>query len=236
MNFAIVDDDRIFAEQLASRVTAVCKENSIASSVEYFENPDAILQDEKFSKFHIILMDIEMPGVNGIEAVQEINRLRTSDTTPYIVFVTAQDSMVFEALRQFPYSFVRKSCIRDVDECVLNISRKAESVPTYSVKKGRGVKVLELSRIIYLEKQGNYVTFHTLDGDYQERSSIDKKYADLMPFGFVRPHIGCLANASHIIEFNSANIVLSDGTEVNLSRSYKKECKEKFQEWMVRLK
>lgn len=236
MNFAIVDDDRIFAKQLASRVVAVCRENSIVSSVEYFENPDEILIDEKFTKFHIVFMDIEMPGMNGIEAVQEINRLRVSDASPYIVFVTAQDNMVFEALRQFPYSFVRKSSIQDVDECILNISHRVESAPTYSVKKGRGVKVLELSRIVYLEKQGNYVTFHTLDGDYQERSSIDKKYFDLMPFGFIRPHIGCLVNASHITEFNSSDLVLSDGTRINLSRSYKKECKEKFQEWMVRLK
>lgn len=234
MNFAIVDDDRVFAKELAARIYAVCAENSVVSDIEYFENPDTILIDEKFEKFHIIFMDIEMPGMNGIEVTQEINRLRTSDTTPYIVFVTAQDNMVFEALRQFPYSFIRKSSVTDVDKCILNLYRKMESAPTYSVKNGRSVVVLDIDKIIYLEKQGNYVTFHTTEGEFQERSSIGKKYADLMALGFVRPHIGCLVNAAHITEFNSSVILLSDGTEVSLSRSYKKECREKFHEWMVK--
>lgn len=236
MNFAIVDDDKLFAQHLTSRIEAICADNGLDSSVEYFENPDSILADDMFSKFHIIFMDIEMPGMNGIEATKEINRLRTSETIPYIVFVTAQDGLVFDALREFPYSFIRKSCLDDLGECILHISRRVSSTPTYSVKKGRGVSVLQVSRIIYLEKQGNYVNFHTMDGVIQERSSIDKKYSDLSHHGFLRPHIGCLVNAAHITELKSTCVVLSDGTQINLSRGYKKEFKNRFQHWMVRLR
>lgn len=234
MKIAVVDDDRIFSQQLILRIQNVCAEHAIQSSVDYFDNPDVILSDDVFTKYQIIFMDIEMPGMNGIEAVKEINHLRTSDTAPYIVFVTARDNMVFEALREFPYSFVRKSCISDIDECVLHISRKVSCESTYSVKMGRRVKVLEVSHIVYVDKQGNYVTFHTSDGDFQERSSIDNKYGDLFVYGFIRPHIGCIVNAAHIVEYNSSGLVMSDGVKIPISRSYKKECKEKFSDWMVK--
>lgn len=234
LKFAVVDDDRIFSQQLIQRIQNVCAEHSIQSSVDYFDNPDIILSDDVFTKYQVIFMDIEMPGINGIEAVKEINRLRTSDTTPYIIFVTAQDNMVFEALREFPYSFVRKSHIGDIDECILHISRKVSCDCTYSVKMGRSVKVLEVNRIVYVDKQGNYVTFHTSDGDFQERSSIDKKYGDLSAYGFIRPHIGCIVNAAHIVEYNSSCLVMSDGVKIPISRSHKKECKERFNDWMVK--
>lgn len=234
MNFAVVDDDRIFAEQLILRIQKVCDEHSIQSSVDYFDNPDFILDSVVFTKYQVVFMDIEMPGTSGIEAVKEINRLRTSDTIPYIIFVTARDNMVFDALREFPYSFVRKSCIEDIDECIIHISRKVICEPTCSVKMGRSVKVLEVSRIIYIDKQGNYVTFHTSDGEFQERNSIDKKYSELAEYGFIRPHIGYIVNAAHIVEYNSDHLVMCEGTRIPVSRSYKKECKEKFSDWMVK--
>ena len=236
MRIAIVDDERLFQEKIRERVTSVCNQFSIECKIKTFDSPVLIMDEDDFSAFDIVLLDIDMPGMNGIELAKQINRTRRSETLPYIIFVSAMDNLVFDALKQFPYSFVRKTHLEELDKCVLNIYKKLKNSPVYAVKIGRTTKLIELSKTIYLEKQGNYVSVHTTDGVLQERSLIDDKYKDLAQFGFVRPHVGAIVNANYITDINSNYLCLSNGKEMSISRTYKKEIKAKYQEWLVKMK
>ena len=104
------------------------------------------------------------------------------------------------------------------------------------MKIGRTTKLIEIDKIIYLEKQGNYVDIYTTEEVLQERSLIDDKYKDLAKFGFLRPHIGAIVNANYITDINSNYLRLSTGKEMSISRTYKKEIKAKYQEWLVKMK
>lgn len=236
MRIAIVDDEALFLKEIEERLTAVCSQFNIECKIKCYESPMFIMDENDFSGFDIVLLDIDMPNINGIVLAEQINKTRHSNTIPYIIFVSAMDNLVFDALNQFPYSFVRKSHLEDIDKCILNIYKKLKNSPVYAVKIGRTTKLIELDKTIYLEKQGNYVYFYTTEGVFQERSLIDDKYKDLAQYGFVRPHVGAIVNAKYISDLNSNYLRLSNGKEMSISRNYKKEMKVKFQEWLVKMK
>lgn len=236
MRIAIVDDESLYLEEIEKRITDVCNKYNIEHKIECYKTPMLIIDEDDFSAFDIILLDIDMPCINGIDLAKQINRTRHSETLPYIIFVSAMDNLVFDALKQFPYSFVRKTHLEELDKCILNIYKKLKDSPVYAVKIGRTTKLIEIDKIIYLEKQGNYVDIYTTEEVLQERSLIDDKYKDLAKFGFLRPHIGAIVNANYITDINSNYLRLSTGKEMSISRTYKKEIKAKYQEWLVKMK
>ncbi|MBQ7964506.1 MAG: response regulator transcription factor [Ruminococcus sp.] len=236
MRIAIVDDESLYLEEIQKRITDVCNQYNLEYKIECYKSPMLIIDEDDFSAFDIVLLDIDMPGMNGIELAKQINRTRRSETLPYIIFVSAMDNLVFDALKQFPYSFVRKTHLEELDKCVLNIYKKLKNSPVYALKIGRTTKLIELSKTIYLEKQGNYVDIITTEEILHERSLIDDKYKDLAQFGFVRPHVGAIVNANYITDINSNYLRLSNGKEMSISRTYKKEIKAKYQEWLVKMK
>lgn len=236
MKFAIIDDHQIYLQILSERVSTVCKRYDIDFTIKCYDAPALLYDDNYLTSFDVVLLDIDMPHINGIELANKINRCKSSKDVPYIIFVSGMDHLVFEALNQFPYTFVRKSQLENLDKCILNIDREIKNSPAYSIKTGRTSVVVKIEKIICLEKEGNYVNFYTTDGVYQERSLIDDKQKDLAQYGFIRPHIGALVNANHIIEINSNHLRLSNSKEISISRTYKKETKEKYQEWLVRMK
>lgn len=104
---------------------------------------------------------------------------------------------------------------------------------TYTIRNGRHIDTLIIEEIIYLEKKNNYVIFHTASGVYRERTKIEEKYKDLVNFGFVRPQIGYLVNIKYINDIQLSSVVLDDGTQVPLSKKYRKSLKDEYFDWMV---
>lgn len=230
MKILIVDDERVFADRLNQYVIKICADCQITAEVKVTEDPGFLLQNSK--SFDVILLDIEMPECSGIELALELNKQKSDSEKPYIIFVTNRDSLVFEALKQQPYSFIRKSHPEELEPCLKRLARLCEKSDYYSIKTGRDIVRLSLNDIYYLEKQKNYVFYHTERGSFPERTTIDKK-SDLLQKGFLRTHIGYMVNIRHIEKISSAEIILSDGTAVPLSRKYHDEVRKRFFEWMV---
>lgn len=236
MNIAILDDDLNFESAMSMMVAKICEKHKIECFVMSFSSPRELLFNCEYRKYDLILLDIEMPEVNGLEFAEKLNIQRDINEPPYVVFVTGKDNLVFEALKKFPYSFVRKTQLQDIEECIINIYKKIHTAVTHTIRMGRAVKVVDINKIIRLEKQGNYVYFYTTEGKFQERCSIDEKYKELKEHWFMRPHIGFLVNPAYIQSFDNTDLLMSDGTQVPISRNYKKELKSNLHTWMVKRK
>ncbi|MBQ9742959.1 MAG: response regulator transcription factor [Ruminococcus sp.] len=233
MKVCIVDDDPVFAHRLKNALDLVCVKHGFSLKSTIMDAPDDIIQRDVYSKFDIIFLDIDMPIMNGLEIADRINAERDCSELPYIVFVTAHDHLVFEALKKYPYSFVRKSHIDEIELCVLNINKKFIVSPTYTLKSGRDLRQIELRRVIYLEKHGNYVSFYTKDGEVQERATLTPLHKELSAHGFVRPHVGYVVNAACIVEYKKDYIKLTNGKVISISRGYRTSFREEYMEWMV---
>lgn len=231
MKIAIIDDEKAFAERLRSYVLTLFAEKHTAADVTVTDDPENILYTGK--QFDVILLDIEMPGCSGIDLASKINEQKGGSDKPYIIFVTNRDGLVFDALKQQPFSFVRKSHLEDLEPCFDRLITLCESEVYYPIKSGRDIERVALKEIFYLEKQKNYVIYHTARGTISERTTLDKK-TDLLCNGFLRTHIGYLVNIRCIEKIRTGEISLSDGTIIPLSRKYSDAVRKQFFEWMAK--
>ena len=230
MKIAIIDDEKAFAERLRATVLKIFAEQHTAADVTVTDDPENILYTGK--QFDVILLDIEMPGCSGIDLASKINEQKGGSGKPYIIFVTNRDGLVFDALKQQPFSFVRKSHLEDLEPCFDRLITLCESDIYYPIKSGREIERIALKDIFYLEKQKNYVIYHTARGMISERTTLDKK-TDLLCNGFLRTHIGYMVNIRCIEIIRTGEISLSDGTIIPLSRKYCEAVRKQFFEWMA---
>lgn len=230
MKIAILDDEKAFAERLRSYVLKVFSEKHTAVDVTVTDDSEFILHNGK--QFDVILLDIEMPGCSGINLASKLNEKKSINEKPYIIFVTNRDGLVFDALKQQPFSFVRKSNLEDLEQCFDRLIMLCESDIYYPIKSGRDIERVALKDIFYLEKQKNYVVYHTARGTISERTTLDKK-TNLLNNGFLRTHIGYMVNIRCIEKIQTGDISLSDGTIIPLSRKYSDAVRRQFFEWMA---
>lgn len=233
MNILIIDDEHVVLNLLRETVIQLCEKERIPVKVKVEDDPVLAINEEKYKHSDVILLDIDMPDLSGIEIASAINERKGKSDKPYIIFVTNRDELVFDALKEQPYSFVRKSHLEDLNVCLQRIQEKISATDVYSIKTGRGIDNLYIKDIIYLEKKNNYVLFHTEVGVYKERTNIELKYSDLYSYGFLRPQIGYLVNVRYIEKIMKSTIVLTNGVDVPLSKKYSRAIKQDFFEWMV---
>lgn len=230
LKIAIVDDEIAFVERIERIVTETCKQLNLNLSIDKYSNGFDIL--DNYKKYHLIFLDIEMPSINGIETAQKLNNLKGSSEIPFLVFVSSHDELVFEALKSFPYSFVRKSDIND-NNCVSKLIMKITKLikdngRTIIIRTGRNDVVLKVADIIYIEKYKNYSYIYTQDEKYPVKSSLSFYEEMLDDNGFTRCHEGYLINLNNICKIGDKAILVSNGETIPMSRNKVKTLKQAF--------
>lgn len=234
MNIILIDDDIRYLEKLRKTVDTLCRAERIQAKISDTDDPREVIEDELWKKNDVILLDIDMPKLSGIDLASQINALKGDAEKPYIIFVTERDGMVFEALREQPYSFVRKSAIEDFVPCLKKIKSRLNAEDTFAIHTAGALNRIPINEIMYIEKQGNYVVFHTVSIELKERASLEEKYSELKAYSFIRIHAGCAVNPRYIRTVEADHIILEDETRLAISRAYKKSVKKEFFDWMVK--
>ena len=230
LKIAVVDDEIIFVESLINKITAVCEKLNLEFKIDKYSNGFDIL--ENYSKYHLIFLDIEMPSIDGIATAKRINELKGSAEIPFIVYVTSHDELVFDALKSFPYSFIRKSDIDDetsFSEIMIKVSKAIDNnCKTINIRTNRQDVVLKIADIVFIEKYKNYSYIHTKSEKYPVKSSLVFYEEMLSDFGFIRCHEGYIVNLNNISKIFDKAILLTNNETVPMSRNKCKMVKEAF--------
>lgn len=88
-----------------------------------------------------------------------------------------------------------------------------------------------LSQILYIEKDKNYLLYHTFRGKRRVRGTIKAVEEQLSREGFSQSIRGCLVNLRHITKIEKETVWLGD-VSLPISRQKKKEFKERFMKYI----
>ena len=232
LRLAIVEDDELYIRQLQDYLDQYKREKQTSFRVTVFHDGDEILENYK-ADYDIILMDIQMKFVDGMTAAEEI---RNMDQEVVIIFIT---NMVQYAVRGYQvdaldyivkpveyYAFSRK-----LDRAVLRV--KQHDRHYISLKADGGLRKLELSRIRYVESRGHDLHFHTEDGEYISRITMQETEAALVPYGFFRCEKGFLVNLEEVDAYRDG-VCLVGEDRVPVSRAKRKAFLEAMAGYMSR--
>jgi DNA-binding LytR/AlgR family response regulator len=227
----VVDDERPALDELAyllegdDRVGEVLTCDSATEGLVTLQAEDV----------DAVFLDIQMPGLTGIELAQVLSRFRSP---PAIVFVTAHDEHAVDAFDLRAVDYVLKpvradrlaEAVRRVVESGADTSAGQDlEVP---VERGGVTRIVRRSDITHVEAQGDYARLHTAEGSHLLRVPLTQLETDWAPAGFVRIHRSLLVALAHVAELRMdggrCSVRLSDGTELGVSRRQTRELRDLY--------
>jgi len=231
IKIALCDDDRKALPIIAGAAESTFLTYGIQTEVQKFNTGDALLKALEQTHYQLILLDIEMPGLDGIAVGKRI-RARGDDTK--IVYVSEAESRVFESFLVQPLGFVRKSNflndIAAVVELYMKTTAQEQKGDYLDFTTRSGILTLKSRQIRYIEGSRNYQYLY-VDGrgdPIEIKMTMEKLESMAEPFGFIRIHKGYLVNYQYIQHLSSSEATLQDGTRLPIGRSKIGEVKMKY--------
>ena len=191
---------------------------------ELFEDGDTLLTAHLKRPFDIILLDIVMPLLNGIDAARE---LREKDQNVKIVFLTSSAEFAVESYTVKASNYLLKPL--DPEKffaCLDELLSEIQSASRYITVKGiDAAHRIPLSDIEYVESQGKHIIFsligsrtvESLEPLYRFESTLDLRD------GFFKCHRSYIVNIHNIDSYSHSEIVMRSGFRVPISRSCQKD-------------
>lgn len=214
---AIIDDNASDTEYVSTLVMHWTEERMHTVALSTFPSAEAFLfQYEDEQDFDILLLDIEMGGMNGVELAKAI---RKQNESVQLVFITGFPDFIAEGYEVSALHYLMKPVSPDKLSAVLEKAavNLAKSEKTLCVIHDRSTDFLPLSKILYVEAQKQYVLIHAAGETYRMKATLAETEKQLDEF-FYKCQRSYLVNLRHVARIKSDCVVLKNGEEVPISR------------------
>lgn len=234
-NIAICDDEKVALELLGSSLRGALRTRNVDASIETFSRPRELLLRMQTTSFDLLFLDIEMPGMTGLELAQ---RLRREGNLIDIIYISNREDLVFDALRTNPRGFIRKNrLIQDVSGVIdtyMAYKKANEQPKTLIVRERDQVMYLAIDKLQYIEGSGKTQMTHVLgkDAPMELHKSMQELEKELTLQGFLRIHKGYLLNYRFIRRIGDNEVSLTSGEMLPISRRKYQEIRDAYMELM----
>lgn len=231
MKIAVCDDEAQILEDMAKEIQNLMPHGSVAT----FTNSMLLLDNLKSDEWDVLLLDIDMPGLSGLEVAGKLEEGHNC-REPLLVFVTSHDELVYDSLRFHPFGFIRKSYFREeicrlLEDCEKELQKKERY---FTFKSGAENRKVSLSEILYFESDGNYLKLVTTGGEYRIRETVGTVENILASQGFIRLHRGFLVNQEAVRVLGAEEAELVSGQRLPIGRNYAESARKRLLEYMRR--
>lgn len=243
LRILIIDD-----EPAAGNILKVLLEKhiNIAKEMVLCTDPEKGLQLLESFKPCLVMLDIEMPKMNGLDFLN-----KASHWDFHVIFTTAYDKYAIRAIRFSALDYLLKPIIiTELQEAIQrhllaveqqvsgpgqlvnNLINNFKSPEHFKLALStmKGIFFYKPSEIIYCEGVGNYTRFHFVQKPAMLVSKTIKEYEDLLvEHHFMRVHKSYLVNLQHVQKYEKEGLLwMTNGEQISVSRRKKEDVKNRI--------
>lgn len=235
VNIAVCDDEKFFIEKIVDNIHEYYDVRNIDYSIDTYSSGVEFLDlKEKLKKYDIVFLDINMPGIDGIETAR-LFRKYCPETI--LIFVTAYIKYTLDGYKVEAIRYV----LKDIDSMDVNIHEAIEAamkkIKLHNVRVkydfvNVGTREIEAHKIIYIENILHKLKFHIADGDDEIVLELYRKLDDLQKDflyeKFVRTHQSYLVNMEYVRGIKRYELTLKNGKTVSISKLKFNDVKDEY--------
>lgn len=231
LRVALVDDNDILRMHIEELVRKSIPESQL-ELMAYTKGESLLFNIEEEKDIYIL--DVEMPGINGIDLAKEI---REKDKNCEIIFLTAYSQYALQGYETHAYSYILKDemdtklpkILRQIYEKICDSQRQYYIIETNS----RFEKIL-MNEILYISKDEKNCIFVTKDGEYRERVSLGEVFQKLDDHEFIYIDKGQIVNITNIERIAQETVYMENNIKLAISRSNIKKVKNAVKKYWSR--
>jgi two-component system LytT family response regulator len=220
MMTCIAIDDEPKALEVIERY---CQKIGLVSLKATFREPLKAIDFLNCEKVDLIFLDINMPDISGIQLLQ------TLSPRPLIIFTTAYNQYAVESYELNALDYLLKPVT--FERFLMAINKAAAALSSRNtagvdedaavfIKSGPQTHRVKLSEILYLEKDGNYITVHLKDGNILIRENMGDIFDLVPPADFIRVHKSYVVGIRHISMIEVHQLVVN-GEKIPIGSTYR---------------
>ncbi|HTF02944.1 MAG TPA: LytTR family DNA-binding domain-containing protein [Bacteroidia bacterium] len=221
MTAIIVDDDSLSRDL----ITHLIGKTGFLRAVQSFSGPTDALTWLTSNKVDLIFLDIEMPGMTGLEFIEALNN-------PYqkIILVTSHREFALEAfdhrvvdylVKPITYPRFYQSVTKAKEAPSINAELKSENDIVF-VKKEHVLVSVRKSDIMWVEAMGDYAVIHTHKEKFTMHNTLKDIQEKLPAPSFIRVHRSFLIRVDQIQKIED-NVISCNGKLIPIGKSYKED-------------
>ena len=222
-------EDQICISQMLEQISADIEKTF---SLTQYTSCESFFRETVPYSFDIAIFDIEMEGLNGIEAARQF---REKDKSVIIIFVTSHAGKVFLSFSAEPFEYLVKPIsydhLKDTLERAINKIAAFQNKKFYFSFKG-GVFSVPLERIVYFESIKRIIKIVTDTNTYYFYSKLDSIEKDFLFRDFIRCHQSFIVNPDYIRQIQKTDILLTTGDLLPISKGKQGKVKTQFMHYV----
>lgn len=226
LHVAIVEDEKDCMEQLKKHLETFQREHNAEFQIDWYHDGAKFLHnyDDRYS---IVLMDIDMPIMNGMETAR---RLRKIDDDVCLIFVTniaqhALEGYQVQAMSYFikPVTYYQLNVV--LQRAMKYIRRSASE--ELILKTSDGSCRVAVNDIMYVEVKDHFLHYHLRNRCIIARDTMKETEKRLSAQGFARCNNCYLVNLKYVDRFSTTSVFVNS-EELRFSRSKRTEFLQKL--------
>ena len=227
LKIAICDDEQNQIEYLTSIVASWSVHEGHNCEICTFPSAEAFLFEYEENKvYDILLLDIEMAKMNGIDLAKKV---REENSRVQIVFITGYPDFMSEGFEVVALHYLMKPVKREklfsvLDRAVENLGHKEESLV---LETENGILRVNFSKIMLAEAKGHDTILTLTSGNETAKIGINDLEKKL-DTSFVRSHRSYLVGLRHISRITKTDVIMDNGEMIPLSRRMYAQVNQKF--------
>lgn len=231
---AVCDDDAAVVKTLYRLIQTFARANNYEVDQTSYLNPEMLIADmEDGAYYDIIYIDIEMPQMNGIEAIKTIKRIQPSCL---IIILSSYTQYAIHAINLEVFRYLVKGHTEDLFDVSLQSALNRLSFgeqKSYCISSPRKHIKIITQDILYCYKNSKMSVIVTKNENYQERKSLYQLLEDLNSVNntFIMIERSYVVNILYIRKIWKNELILDSGEHLPIGKTFMNSVKDRLDEY-----